>query len=184
MKKITIVLTTVFFASVCAFTANADSYKYTPYVGADYTFGQTDAVGFEPHYHVAGVHIGSDYGKYFSTELFANQSTRAKNNGNTGDIRTSYYNYGLDILAYLPICLEDKLSLLATAGIGEYVYKTKFSPTDRHNEHGYGYRFGGGAKFAFDSHWQTRLIVRYVNFDKLSGYDHATEYSFGVEYHF
>lgn len=184
MKKITIFLTTAFFASVYSFAAEADSYKYTPYVGADYTFDQTNAVGFKPKHHAAGVYIGSDYSKYFSTELFAHQSTRAKNKGDAGDIRTSYYNYGLDILAYLPICPEDKLSLLATAGIGEYVYKTKFSPTDRHNEHGYGYRFGGGAKFAFDSHWQTRLIVRYVNFDKLSGYDHATEYGFGVEYHF
>ena len=184
MKKITIVLTTAFFASVCGFEAQADSYKYTPYIGADYTFAQTDAEGFEPKHHAGGLYIGSDYSKYFSTELFAHQSSRAKNNGHTGDIRTSYYNYGLDILAYLPIGAEDRFSLLATAGIGEYVYKTKFSPTDRHDEHGYGYRFGGGAKYAFNEHWQTRLIARYVNFDKLSGYDHATEYGFGVEYHF
>lgn len=184
MKKITIVLTTAFFAAAGSFTAYADNYQYTPYIGADYTFAQTDATGFNPKHHAAGVYIGSDYGKYFSTELFAHQSTRAKNSGNIGNIRTSYYNYGLDILAYLPICAENKFSLLATAGIGEYIYKTKFNPTDRHNEHGYGYRFGGGAKYAFNEHWQTRLIVRYVDFDKLSGYNHATEYGFGLEYHF
>ena len=183
MKKITILLTTAFFV-VTANNACADSYKYKPYIGADYTFDQTDAKDFKLHHHAIGVRIGSDYSKYFSTELFANQSNRGKRKTANGDIRTAYYNYGLDILAYLPLGAEDKFSLLATTGIGEYVYKTKFSPTNRHTEHGYGYRFGGGAKFAFDNHWQTRLIVRYVHFDKLSGYDDATEYSFGVEYHF
>jgi len=184
MKKITILLTSVFFAATCFHNANADSYTYTPYLGVDYTFNQTKAERFNPHYHVGGLHIGSDYGKYFSTELFANVGNRDKRAAAPENIRSSYYNYGLDILAYLPICFEEKLSLLATAGIGEYVYKTKFSSTNRWHEHGYGYRFGGGVKYAFDNHWQSRLIGRYINFDHLSGYDHAAEYTFSVEYHF
>ena len=76
------------------------------------------------------------------------------------------------------------LSLIATAGIGEYIYKTKFSPTDRHHEHGYGYRFGGGVKYAWNEHWQTRAICRHIEFDHMGGYDHALEYSLGMEYHF
>lgn len=184
MKKITFFLTTAFFASVGSFAAYADSYDYKPYIGADYSFAQTKAAGFNPRHHAAGLYIGSDYSKYFSTELFAHQSNRDKSTGATENIRTSYYNYGLDILAYLPLCPQNKLFLIATTGVGEYVYKTKFSPTDRHHEHGYGYRFGGGVKYAFNEHWQTRFIFRYVNFDKLSGYDHANEYGLGIEYHF
>jgi len=184
MKKITILLTSSLFVTVAAVNANADSYNYTPYVGIDYTFNQTKADGFNPHYSVGGLHIGSDYSKYFSTELFANQSSRNKRSVDGKNIRTSYYNYGLDILAYLPLGASEKVSLLATAGIGEYVYKTKFSPTDRHHEHGIAYRFGGGAKYNFDSHWQARAIGRYAKFNKLGGYDHAAEYTLSIEYHF
>lgn len=185
MKKITILLTSALFVAafnVCA--ARADSYNYTPYVGADYTFERANAFGVHPQHQAIGLHIGSDYSKYFGTEAFINQSWQHKNRLPDTDLKTSYLNYGLDIMAYLPLFAEQKFSLLATAGIGEYIYKTKFSPTDRHNEHGYGYRFGGGMKYAWESHWQTRFVVRYVNFDKLSGYDHNMEYSLGAEYHF
>ena len=115
--------------------------------------------------------------------MFAHQSNRDKRSGNTDNIRTSYYNYGLDIMAYLPL-FSTNVSLIATTGVGEYVYKTKFSPTNRHDEHGYGYRFGGGFKYAFNEHWKARFVARYVNFDKLSGYAHASEYGLGIEYHF
>ena len=181
MKKITILLTASLFAAICH-KANADSYNYRPYIGVDYLFNQTAAKNFNPHYSVAGFRLGSDYSKYFSTELFANQSSRNKRTRNGQDIKTSFYGYGLDILAFLPI--YSKVFLAATAGIGEYAYKTKFSPTNRHTEHGWGYRFGGGIKYAFTEHWQARIIGRYIHFDKVSGYKHAAEYSLGIEYHF
>ncbi|MBR1825805.1 MAG: porin family protein [Alphaproteobacteria bacterium] len=183
MKKITILLTTALFVAA-GFEANADSYNYRPYVGIDYLFNQTAARKYNPHYNVAGVRVGSDYSKYFATELFANQSNRDKRTREGQDFKTSFYGYGLDILAFLPICSEDKLFLTATAGIGEYGYKTKLSPTARRTEHGYGYRFGGGIKYAINEHWQTRLIGRYIHFDQVSGYKYAAEYSLGVEYHF
>lgn len=185
MKKITILLTSAFLVAVFKVdAANADSYNYTPYVGANYTFERANAFGVRPEHHAVGLYVGSEYSKYFSTELFANQSGQHRNHLSDAELKTSYYNYGLDILAYLPLFAEQKFSLLATAGIGEYVYKTKFSPTDRHNEHGLGYRFGGGAKYAWNNHWQTRFIARYVEFDKLSGYNHNMEYSLSMEYHF
>lgn len=185
MKKITIFLTTALFVTAAHITtARADSYNYAPYIGADYTFNRTRAFDVHPKLHAVGLHIGSDYSKYFSTELFINQSSQDKKHLEGGKLTTSYYNYGLDVLAYLPLGAAQRFSLLATAGIGEYVYKTKFNPTDRHHEHGYGYRFGGGVKYAWNAHWQTRFISRYVNFDQLTGYDHDMEYSFSVEYHF
>lgn len=182
MKKITILLTTTIFAAVSSFAAQADTYNYTPYVGVDYVFSRANAFGTHPEHHGGALRLGSDYSKYFATELFVIQSGQDKNDVGAEQLKSSYFAYGLDILAYTPRLAG--VALLATAGIGEYNYKTKFSPTDRHHEHGYGYRFGGGLKYDFDEHWQTRLISRYINFDKLDGYDHAMEYSFGVEYHF
>ncbi len=182
MKKITILLTTALFTAATGFSARADSYNYVPYVGIDYVFSRTNAFGTHPEHHGGAVRLGSEYGKYFSTELFAAQSAQDKNNIGAGSLKTSYFAYGLDILAYSPALAG--VALLATAGIGEYNYKTKFTPADNHREHGYGYRFGGGLKYVFDEHWQTRFVSRYINFDKLDGYNHSVEYSFGVEYHF
>lgn len=182
MKKITIFLTTAFFASIANFAVFADSYDYKPYVGVDYGFSRTNAFGVRPNHHAGGLLLGSDYGKYFATELFIKQSTQDKNRLEAGKLKTSYLAYGLDALAFLP--LGANISLIATAGIGEYIYKTKFSPTDRHHEHGYGYRFGGGVKYAWNEHWQTRAICRHIEFDHMGGYDHALEYSLGMEYHF
>ena len=99
-------------------------------------------------------------------------------------IKTSYRAYGLDITAYLPLDCAKRFSLLATAGLGEYVYRSKVYEHKHHNEHGYGYRFGGGMKYAWDSHWQTKFVTRYVKFDQLTDYKHNTEYNLSLEYHF
>jgi len=185
MKKITILLTTAALSTTVFITAaRADSYNYSPYIGADYVFNRTNTYGVHPQHHALGIHIGSDYSKYFGTELFINQSNQNKTSYQTGKLTTSYYSYGLDILAFLPLGTSEKFALAATAGFGEYAYKTKINPTNRHREHGYGYRFGGGARYAFDRHWHTRMLCRYVNFDQLREYDHDMEYSLSIEYHF
>ncbi|MBP5215889.1 MAG: porin family protein [Alphaproteobacteria bacterium] len=182
MKKITFFLTTLFFIGSFDSSALADTYKYSPYLGIDYAYNHTTARGFSPYYNIAGAHIGSDYSKYFSTELFVNRSNLNKRH--PLNVKTYYISYGLDLMAYLPVNCRKTFYLLATSGIGEYIYTTKFVPLKSHKEHGYGYRFGGGIKYDIDEHWQTKLIARYVNFDKVSGYDHDNEYSVALEYHF
>lgn len=184
MKKITFFLTGAFFVATHTAPAAADSYKYTPYAGIDYTYNHTTAKGFNPYYNAAGLYIGSDYSSYFGTELFFNQSAANKRHHGADSIKTSYRSYGLDLMAYLPFGCHNKFSLLGTTGIGEYVFKTKFLPQKHHNEHGYGYRFGGGFKYSIDKNWGIRAIVRYVNFDHVSRFDHAMEYSAGIDYHF
>ncbi len=184
MKKITFFLTTAFFTVSSFSVANADSYNYKPYVGIDYAYTHTTAKGFNPYYNVVGLHIGSDYSKYFGTELFFNLSNGNKRHISDSSIKTSYRSYGLDLLAYLPIGCSNRFSLLGTTGAGEYVYKTTFVPEKHNNEHGIGYRFGGGFKYALDKNWGFRIITRYVNFDKLARYDHSMEYSLSAEYHF
>lgn len=184
MKKITFFLTTVFFTALNLSSAKADSYSYTPYFGIDYTYNHTTAKGFSPYYNVAGLHIGSDYGKYFGTELFFNKSNGNKRHISDTAVKTSYNSYGLDLMGYIPLGCSKRFSLLGTVGVGEYVYRTKFIPQKHQNEHGYGYRFGSGFKYALSKNFGVRTIIRYVNFDRLNGYNNAFEYSAGIEYHF
>lgn len=183
MKKITFFLTLGALATI-NFSARADSYQYAPYIGLDYIYNQTTGRGFSPRYHAAGLHVGSTYSPYFATELFVNQSGTDSQHRHGQKIKSSYRAYGLDLIAALPLGCEKRFSLLATAGAGEYVFKHKVLPQKHHNEHGYGYRFGGGAQYAWTSHWQTRFLTRYVNFDHVSGYDHNVEYQLSLEYHF
>ena len=183
MKKITIFLTTALFMAH-AHAVRADNYKYVPYIGLDYTYADTTAKDFSPSFNAAGVRVGSEYGQYFGTELFFNQSDKHKRSHANGKDKQSFRSYGLDIAAYLPLGCAKKISLIATAGIGEYVFKIKNYPHKHYNEHGYGYRFGGGAKYNFTQNWQLRMMIRYVKFDRVSDYKHGTEYTAGVEYHF
>ena len=183
MKKITILLTAALIAANTN-SANADNYKYVPYIGLDYTYTDISAKGFSPSFNTAGIHIGSEYSQYFGTELFFNQSDHHKRSHTGYKNKQSYRAYGLDIAAYLPVGCAKKLSMLATAGIGEYVFNIKNYPQKHHNEHGYGYRFGGGIKYNITPNWQIRIMSRYVKFDHISGYNHGTEYTAGAEYHF
>ena len=160
MKKITIVLTFLAACGINAKNSVADSYHYTPYIGAGYQFNKTQLKQFRPEYQ-----------------------SGSKNNGQGEKLKSSYRSYGLDLLGYLPLGCAQKFSVAATAGIGEYVYKLKEGGLKHYNEHGWGYRFGGGVKYAFDSHWQTRFMTRYVKFNHLDNVNQAMEYALSVEYH-
>lgn len=183
MKKITFVLT-FFFCAANVFSARADSYDYRPYVGVSYAFSHNKGDDIKGDYSLGGFYIGSDYSKYFATEVFFNQSTTRKNYPQNQKIKTSYRNYGLDLQAFLPLGEESKLSLAGTLGIGEYVFKNKYYPQKHGNDHGYGYRFGGGLRYMLTDNWQIKTLVRYVKFDHIDVFNHGVEYSFGVEYHF
>ena len=161
MKKITFVLTFLAVLNLNAKNCLADSYKYVPYAG-----------------------FGSEYGSYFSTEMFFSQSLNRTNGQSPTKLKSSYRAYGLDLMGYLPLGCSQKFSLLATAGIGEYAFKLKTGDAKRSNEHGYGYRFGGGVKYALNTNWQTRFITRYVKFDRVDSVNQAIEYSLNLEYHF
>ena len=184
MKKITFFLTTAFFAFSAVAPANADSYQYSPYVGVDYAYSHLTARNFKPYYNVAGLHIGSHYGRYFGTEIFFNKSDGSKRRITTGSVKTSYRTYGLDLMAYLPIDCSNRFALIGTIGAGEYVFKTTFAPSKHHNEYAHGMRFGGGIKYAINKNWHARFITRYVHFDRSKLYDYAMEYGASIEYHF
>ena len=183
MKNITILLTT---ALLVAYTrsASADNYNYVPYIGVDYTYADISAKGFSPFFNAAGLRIGSEYSQYFGTELFFNQSDSHKRSLENHKNKQSFRSYGLDAAAYLPLGCSKKISLIASIGIGEYVFRIKNYPHKHYNEHGYGYRFGGGIKYNLTPNWQIRPMVRYIIFNHVTDYNHGTEYTVGVEYHF
>ena len=184
MKKVTFFLTVALGITVSTGISRADSYKYSPYMGLDYVFSEFSANSYSPHYNGAGIHIGSDYSKYFVTEIFFNQSNHDAKSTSLGKLKTSYRSYGLDLTGYLPLDCDQKFSLLATIGAGEYIYKITHRPQTRHNESGHGYRYGAGFKYMFDKHFALKLIGRYTKFDKTHLYDHAAEYNASIEYHF
>lgn len=184
MKKITFVLTLLSAMFYNANLSEAENFNYVPYVGIEYVYNHTTARGISPKYSVGGFYIGSEYNRYFSTEMFFNQSSARKNYPLGDKVKTSYRSYGLDLIGYLPLGCAKRFSLLGTAGFGEYVYKIKEYPEKHGNEHGWSYRFGGGFKYALNNHWQTRVMARYIHFDGVENFDHAVEYSIGAEYHF
>ena len=179
---------TIFFsfaAVILSFTtAKADKYNYVPYIGGSYSYATAHIKGAQLHYNIGGIYVGSEYGKYFSTEIFYNQSTYDNNYIEGIKTRTSYRSYGLDLMAYLPLDCNNRFDLVGTAGIGEYVFAKKIQGDKHHNDSGWGYRFGGGFKYNITPNWQAKTLVRYVNFDGVSDFDHQIEYSLNAEYHF
>ncbi len=183
MKKITFVLTFLLIILVVKICL-ADSYNYTPYVGAQYQYSYAKVMHKRPEYHSVGVYIGSDYSKYFGTEVFYNQSGGRAKNYAGNKFRSSFRAYGLDMFVYLPMGCEQRFSLLGTAGVGEYVFKLKPANRKHHHENAKAYRFGGGFKYAINNHWQARFVARYVDFDKVNKVKQSMEYALSAEYHF
>lgn len=183
MKKF-FILTLLAAAAAPAGYCAADTYKYTPYVGLGYAFDKAQVSSVRPEYHSAEFYIGSDYSKYFGTEVFLYQSLSRTNGQQPHKLKSSYRAYGLDLMGYLPLDCSQKFSLLGTIGAGEYVFKYKETGFKHHNEHGYGYRFGGGFKYALNNNWQARFVARYINFDGADKVNQAVEYGVNVEYHF
>lgn len=165
--------------------ARADDFVYIPYIGADYAYVRANAHSMRPAYHAGSVNIGTKYNDFFGTEMFYQQTgSESKKISSNQKYKSSYRAYGLDVSAYLPLGCYHQADLFATAGFGEYVFNKKFSGEKHRNDSGYGYRFGGGLVFNLNENVSLRTLVRYINLDKVSGYDHMVEYAAGIRYHF
>lgn len=172
--------------SVCAvsFSAKAAENTYRPYVGLGYSYNDINAQGFNSYNNSGLFMIGSEYSKYFSTEMFYQHSDKRTFNSSSTMNSASFSAYGLDMIASLPFGCEEKVSILGTAGIGYYTSKTNYKYQADKHDNGRGYRVGAGIGYTIDDNWSLQFIGRYVGFDKLEGYDHMMEYSFGVKYAF
>ena len=166
-----------------SFSAHAIENEYKPYIGIDYAYTTATAKYIRPHNNSAIIILGSTYNPYFSTEMFFQYSDKDKLS-NSNIAKTSFYSYGLDTIAYLPLGCNGTIAPLATLGIGEYTVKNKLITSSNKKDHGYGYRFGGGLRYNIDNNWSIQSIARYIKTNKIRNYDHLTEYTLGLRYIF
>ena len=108
--------------SALAFSANANASDFKPYVGLDYNYTDADADHQSPKYNSASVNVGTEYNKYFGTEVFYQYSDDDKKHVNGIENQTSFQAYGLDLMGYLPLGCDQVFSLVGTMGIGEYTF--------------------------------------------------------------
>ena len=166
-----------------SFSAHAIENQYKPYIGLNYAYTSVTAKNFHPHHNGISAVLGSVYNPYFGTELFYQYGGKDNISHKPVDT-TSFFAYGLDTIAYLPLGCNGSIAPLATLGIGEYTFKNKLITSFHKKDHGYGYRFGGGMSYNIDEHWSLRGIARYIKTDKIKTYDHLTEYTIGLKYIF
>ena len=173
--------------SALAFSANANASDFKPYVGLDYNYTDADADHQSPKYNSASVNVGTEYNKYFGTEVFYQYSDDDKKHVNGIENQTSFQAYGLDLMGYLPLGCDQVFSLVGTMGIGEYTFDKNYSgfyaPKDQ-RDHGIGYRFGGGLQYKIDDKFSVRGLVRYVNLNDIDNFDDMWEYTACIRYSF
>lgn len=177
--KNTIALMTA--ASVFAISANANAADYTPYVAADYTY--TD-IQNAAEVHGGKVALGTEYNKYFGTEVFYQFTGSDRVNASDGTNEYSMRSYGLDVYGYLPLGCDQVFSLVGTAGVADIDVKYKNPGEYRGTENGLGYRVGAGFEYDVSSDVSVRALYRYTFTDKIHSLDHINEYSVGVKYAF
>lgn len=181
MKKILNILTISAICSTCV-NAYAVENNYKPYIAADYAYSVANLENDHSYYNSGKLSVGSEYNKYFGTEVFYQYSDKQKNDS-TKDLESSYFQaYGLDMIGYLPLGCDEKFALLGTAGIGLYTLKSNYRFSKDVSDNGFGYRVGGGVSYKIDNNWSVRLMGRYIGIDKIENLNHMAEYSVGIKY--
>ena len=168
-------------ASAFAFAANAGAMEFTPYVAADYTYTDVQNV---TEVHGGKVSVGTDYNKYFGTEVFYQHTGSDRVHSSDGTNEYSLQSYGLDINGYLPLGCDQTFALVGTAGIANIDVKYKEPGESRKTENGLGYRLGAGFEYDLTSNVAVRAMYRYTFADKLGGLDNMNKYSLSVKYSF
>ena len=164
--------------SALALTSSANALEFRPYVGVQYNYTTVDAE-IEPKFNSGSVIIGTEYNRYFGTEIFYQLSDEDEDGGIESDFET----YGLDTYAYLPLGCDRVWSAFATAGIANYDLDIK-EKNNKGEDNGLGYRLGAGLQYSITNDLAVRALGRYVWMDKLEGVDSFTEFSLGVKYAF
>ena len=165
--------------SVFALANSANALEFKPYVGAQYNYTTVEADEVEPKMHSGSVIVGTEYNKFFSTEVFYQLSDEDDDNGVSADFEA----YGLDAYASLPLGCDRVWSVFATAGIANYDFDVK-QAGDKSEENGLGYRLGAGVQYNVTNNIAVRALGRYIIADKIDNVDDMTEFSLGVKYTF
>ncbi|MFV0626673.1 MAG: outer membrane beta-barrel protein [Alphaproteobacteria bacterium] len=82
-------------------------HNFKPYVGFDYSYTTTSVKNTaRPYFNSGKINVGTDYSKYFGTELFYQYSDKYKKSEAGNKYNNKFQAYGLDLYGYLPIKLK------------------------------------------------------------------------------
>ena len=176
--------------STIAVAAGANA-EMTPYVGVDYNYNH----GTDFNYNSGSVNVGTQFNKYFGTEVFYQKSDHDTKNASVlgqklPEKHTSSFDaYGIDLNGYLPMGCDQEFSLIGSFGIGEYSFANSYNwfGLANNDDHGLGYRMGLGGLYNLTDNVAVRAMARYVKFNKLAdetGQSDMMEYTAGVRYNF
>ena len=173
--------------SVFALANNANALEFRPYVGAQYnvTHVNTQEQNTNMDMHSYSVFVGTEYNKYFGTEVFYQNSNKwHKINEDGVKEKVDFDAYGLDAYGYLPLGCDQVVAPFITAGIANYDFDGQNAGSAKEKDNGLGYRLGGGIQYHVTDNVAVRVLGRYVWTDKLDGFDHFSEFSIGAKYVF
>ena len=169
--------------SVFALTANANALEFRPYVGVQYNYTEIDAAEVSPDMNSYSVVVGTEYNRYFGTELFYQNSDKSNDIVDDVKLKSDFEAYGLDAYAYLPLGCDRVWSVFATGGIANY--DVDYSSIDgKEKDNGLGYRLGAGVQYSVTNNIAVRALARHIWADKLDEVDDMKEFSLGVKYVF
>ncbi len=170
--------------SAIALATSANALEFRPYVGAQYNLTSASVKDMpNMDMHSYSVFVGTDYNRYFGTEVFYQNSNKWHKVINDVKTKVDFEAYGLDLYGYLPLGCDRVFSLLGTAGIANYDFDGDRG-NGKEEDNGLGYRLGAGMQYNITNNIAVRGIVRYIWADKLDGFDHMMEYSLGAKYSF
>ena len=172
--------------SAIVLAGNANALEFRPYVGAQYNATHVNIKGAPVNVdmHSYSVFVGTDYNRFFGTEVFYQNSNKWHKTDTTGaKTKIDFAAYGLDGYAYLPLGCDRVFSLFATAGIANYDFD-EANNAGKGEDNGLGYRLGAGAQYNITNNVAVRALGRYIWTDKLDNMDHMAEFSMGLKYSF
>lgn len=171
--------------SFVALASSANALEFKPYVGAQYnaTHVTNNLVDTNVNMHSYSVFVGTEYNKYFGTEVFYQNSNKWHKETEDGKIKADFDAYGLDAYGYLPLGCDQVIAPFVTAGIANYDFDLS-SDEGKGSDNGLGYRLGAGIQYHVTENIAVRALGRYVWTDKLDGMDHFSEFSLGMKYVF
>ena len=171
--------------SAIALATSANALEFRPYVGAQYNLTSASVKNMpNMDMHSYSVFVGTDYNRYFGTEVFYQNSNKWHKVYEGNKVKADFAAYGLDAYGYLPLGCDRVWSLLGTAGIASYKYDFDNGVDPKGDDHGLGYRLGAGVQYNVTNNIAVRGLARYIWADKLDQFDHMMEYSLGAKYSF
>ena len=169
--------------SALILSSNVNALEFRPYVGVQYNYTEVDAEEVKPDMNSYSVVVGTEYNKYFGTEIFYQNSDKSNDMIENTKIKSDFEAYGLDAYTYLPLGCDRVWSVFATAGIANYDSDSS-SVNGKESDNGLGYRLGAGIQYSVTNNIAVRALARKIWADKLENVDDMKEFSLGVKYIF